>query len=153
MRKCLRFHATKLQIAHSCAGVCSVFTAENQMAAFVPEGFHNTSVRIQSTQNRLLLIQRHFRLGGQPMSRILRTTQVATATYTTGQAAARIGISRQTLQAWIAAKKLTPPEPIKVGELTVRLWSHSDVEAARECVKENRPGPRRKASAEISEDL
>lgn len=91
--------------------------------------------------------------GGQPMSRILRTTQVATATYTTGQAAARIGISRQTLQAWIAAKKLTPPEPIKVGELTVRLWSHSDVEAARECVKENRPGPRRKASAEISEDL
>lgn len=81
------------------------------------------------------------------MPRTLRTIQMATLTYTTEQAAAKIGISRQTLQTWIAARKITPPEPTKVGKLTVRLWSESDVEAARQSLNPNRPGPRRQIVA------
>ena len=76
------------------------------------------------------------------MPRILHTVQAATSTYTTEEAAAKIGVSRQTLQSWIAAKKITPPEPTKVGELIVRLWTQSDVEGARQALKPNRPGPR-----------
>ena len=83
------------------------------------------------------------------MPRILRTVQAATSTYTTEEADAEIGISRQTLQAWIAAGKITPPEFAKVGELIVRLWTQEDVEAARQALKPNRPGPRRHADHKI----
>lgn len=76
------------------------------------------------------------------MPRALWTVQIATSTYTTGEAAAKIGISRQTLQTWIAARKITSPEPINVGKLTVRLWTDSDVEAARQSLNPNRPGPK-----------
>lgn len=77
------------------------------------------------------------------MPRVLRTVQTATSTYTTAEAAAKIGISRQTLQTWIAARKLTAPEPTKVGELKVRLWSESDIERGRQFLNPRRPGPRK----------
>lgn len=80
------------------------------------------------------------------MPRMLRTVQAATSTYTTSQAAAKIGISRQTLQAWIAARKITPPEFTRIGKLAVRLWSEAEVEAARLFLNPNRPGPRRERS-------
>jgi len=44
--------------------------------------------------------------------------------YTTGEAARRVGISRQTLQTWIAAKKIEAPEPIRAN---VRLWTEADI--------------------------
>jgi excisionase family DNA binding protein len=45
--------------------------------------------------------------------------------YTTGQAAKKVGISRQTLQAWISAKKIKAPEVIK--NAGVRLWTERDI--------------------------
>lgn len=43
--------------------------------------------------------------------------------YTTGQAAAAIGVSRQTLQTWIADGKIDTPK--MVGN--TRVWSQSEV--------------------------
>jgi excisionase family DNA binding protein len=69
---------------------------------------------------------------------------MATNTYTTAEAAAKIGISRQTLQAWIADEKIRAPKAIEVGKVTVRLWSDADIEKARKFLNPNRPGPRSK---------
>jgi excisionase family DNA binding protein len=44
--------------------------------------------------------------------------------YTTGEAAEAIGVSRQTLQAWIADGKVDPPR--KVGN--TRVWSRKQVD-------------------------
>jgi excisionase family DNA binding protein len=43
--------------------------------------------------------------------------------YTTGQAAAAIGVSRQTLQTWIADGKIDAPKMIG----NTRVWSQSEV--------------------------
>jgi excisionase family DNA binding protein len=43
--------------------------------------------------------------------------------YTTGQAAAVIGVSRQTLQTWIAEGKIDAPKMIG----NTRVWSQSQV--------------------------
>jgi excisionase family DNA binding protein len=47
--------------------------------------------------------------------------------YTTEQAAEAVGISRATLQAWIKAKKITPPAPTLEGAVAKRMWSESDL--------------------------
>jgi DNA-binding transcriptional MerR regulator len=52
-------------------------------------------------------------------------------TYTTEQAAAKAGISRVTLQAWIKARKITPPQPTLDGARSKRLWTASDVSRLR----------------------
>jgi excisionase family DNA binding protein len=44
--------------------------------------------------------------------------------YTTGEAAKAIGVSRQTLQTWIADGKVNAPKLIG----TTRVWTHSQVE-------------------------
>jgi predicted DNA-binding transcriptional regulator AlpA len=46
---------------------------------------------------------------------------------TTKQAATKVGITRATLQAWIKAKKITPPKPTLEGARSKRLWSESEV--------------------------
>jgi len=45
--------------------------------------------------------------------------------YTTEQAAEAVGITRATLQAWIKAKKITPPKPTVDGAVAKRLWTES----------------------------
>jgi DNA-binding transcriptional MerR regulator len=50
---------------------------------------------------------------------------------TTKQAAAKVGITRATLQAWIRAKKVTPPKPTLDGARSKRLWSESDLARLR----------------------
>lgn len=55
--------------------------------------------------------------------------------YTTEQAAEQVGISRQTLQAWIRTKKITPPKPTLDGARSKRLWTESDLARLRK-VKE-----------------
>jgi excisionase family DNA binding protein len=52
-------------------------------------------------------------------------------TYSTGEAAKQIGISRQALQVWLRAGKIEGPKPIKVGGMTVRLWTAADIARAR----------------------
>jgi excisionase family DNA binding protein len=51
--------------------------------------------------------------------------------YATGAAAKRIGVSRQTLQAWIDRKEIPTPKLTRVGGVSVRLWTDADIERAR----------------------
>ena len=51
------------------------------------------------------------------------------------EAAQKLGISLMTLQRCIATKRITPPRLQKVGGVTVRLWSASDIERVREQMK------------------
>jgi predicted site-specific integrase-resolvase len=64
--------------------------------------------------------------------------------HTTVEAAAKIGVSRQTLQTWIAEGKIIPPKMLEVGRMTVRLWSESDIEKARRLLSPQKPGPKLK---------
>ncbi len=69
--------------------------------------------------------------------------------YTTREAAAAVGITRATLQAWIKARKVRAPKPMPVGGGTVRLWNESEVTLLRK-VKEriylkSRGRPKKKA--------
>ena len=52
-------------------------------------------------------------------------------TFTTGQAAKLIGVSRATLHAWIAGRKVLAPEPVPFGPTTVRRWTESDIARLR----------------------
>jgi excisionase family DNA binding protein len=63
-------------------------------------------------------------------------------TYTTGQAAKQIGVSRQTLQAWIAAGQIEAPEPIGAAKATLRLWTKAEIEKARSFKGTLRRGPK-----------
>jgi excisionase family DNA binding protein len=51
--------------------------------------------------------------------------------YTTEEAAEKVGISRQTLQAWIKTKKITPPQPTLDGARGKRLWTELDLAKLR----------------------
>ncbi len=56
--------------------------------------------------------------------------------YTTAEAAAAIGVSRVTLQTWIAARKLKVPQVrVRAGH-AVRLWTEGDLVRLREIKKE-----------------
>jgi excisionase family DNA binding protein len=57
------------------------------------------------------------------------------AIYTTKEAAAKVGITRATLQAWIKARKITPPKPTLDGAKAKRLWTESALRRLR-AVKE-----------------
>ncbi len=52
-------------------------------------------------------------------------------TYSTREAAEKLGISLMTLQRYIAAKKIQAPKLQRVGGVTVRLWSARDIERVR----------------------
>jgi excisionase family DNA binding protein len=52
--------------------------------------------------------------------------------YSTGDAAKAVGISRVTLQAWIAKGKITAPEAQDFGKVRVRLWTLADIARLRE---------------------
>ena len=68
--------------------------------------------------------------------------------YTTKQAAAAVGITRATLQAWIAAKNIRPPKVTVVGDVTARMWSKSDVAILRLAKQKHyRKGRGRKAKS------
>jgi excisionase family DNA binding protein len=51
--------------------------------------------------------------------------------YTTKEAAAEVGITRATLQAWIKDKKIRPPKPTLEGAKAKRVWTVSDVAKLR----------------------
>ena len=55
--------------------------------------------------------------------------------YTTGQAAAAVGVTRTTIQNWIAAKKIRAPRPTVFGNVTVRMWNEADVQKLRQAAK------------------
>ena len=51
---------------------------------------------------------------------------------TTGEAAAAVKIMRQTLQSWIAMKKIRAPKPTVFAKVTVRMWNTEDLKMLRE---------------------
>jgi len=61
---------------------------------------------------------------------------VSPKTYTTGQAADAVKITRQTLQAWIAKRKLEAPETQLRHGRAVRLWTESDLARLRKVKSE-----------------
>jgi DNA-binding transcriptional MerR regulator len=61
-------------------------------------------------------------------------------TYSTGEAAKKIGISRQTLQAWIDNDAIQTPKLEKVGRIAIRLWTDADIERARKFKGTLKPG-------------
>ena len=66
--------------------------------------------------------------------------------FTTGEAAKVVGISRVTLQAWIAAKKIRAPKRTTFGNVVVRMWSQEDVKmlrAVKETIYRKGRGPKR----------
>ena len=68
-------------------------------------------------------------------------------TFTTGQAAKQIGVSRQTLQFWIATTKIEAPALIGQGNATLRLWTKADIDRAKKFKGTLRPGPKGKKKA------
>jgi excisionase family DNA binding protein len=52
---------------------------------------------------------------------------MATKFYTTSEAAAAVGVSRQTLQTWIASGKISAPKVVG----NTRIWSESQVKELR----------------------
>jgi excisionase family DNA binding protein len=52
-------------------------------------------------------------------------------TYTTTQAAAKVGITRATLQAWIKDRKIKPPKPTLEGAKAKRIWTQADLARLR----------------------
>jgi excisionase family DNA binding protein len=63
--------------------------------------------------------------------------------YTTREVAKRAGVSRQTLQAWIAEKRIKAPAVIRAAG--VRLWTDADLAQVLKVKPRNYPrGPKRK---------
>jgi len=48
-------------------------------------------------------------------------------TYTTTEAAEAVGITRATLQDWIKKGKFVAPKLQRLGKVSVRLWTASDI--------------------------
>jgi excisionase family DNA binding protein len=70
-------------------------------------------------------------------------------TYTTAEAAAKIGVSRQTLFTWIENGQIAAPKPIKMGQRSIRFWTNGDIKQARKFKGTLKSGPqsRRKSKA------
>jgi excisionase family DNA binding protein len=52
-------------------------------------------------------------------------------TYTTSEAAKKLGVSRETLYQWLRAKKIPVPQQIQLGAKTQYLWTENDIQAAK----------------------
>jgi len=58
---------------------------------------------------------------------MVRIPRVRPKTYTTAEAAVRVGITRQTLYAWIEAKKVKAPRLLVIGRRSMRLWTEANL--------------------------
>jgi excisionase family DNA binding protein len=65
-------------------------------------------------------------------------------TYSTEAAAKKIGVSRQTLHAWIDAGKIAAPASVDLGDKrSILLWTATHIELARKFKRTVRkPGPK-----------
>jgi predicted transcriptional regulator len=53
-------------------------------------------------------------------------------TYSTREAAKKLGLTHAALSKYIKAKKIPPPEVVQIGRLKVHSWSESDIKHVRE---------------------
>jgi excisionase family DNA binding protein len=72
---------------------------------------------------------------------MIKASLMKSKTYTTAEAAAMIGVSRQTLYAWMASGQIDSPTTIQLGKRSMRLWSKADIARARKLKGTLRPGP------------
>jgi predicted DNA-binding transcriptional regulator AlpA len=63
-------------------------------------------------------------------------------TYTTAEAAEKIGVSRSALYLWIGAGLVDAPKPIKLGRRSMRLWTRADIERVKKFKGSLPRGPR-----------
>jgi predicted DNA-binding transcriptional regulator AlpA len=69
-----------------------------------------------------------------------------TKTYTTPQAAEKIGVSFPTLHRWLRDKRISP-QGVRLQGRTLWLWTDADIAKAREVKATLKPGPKPKSSA------
>jgi len=69
---------------------------------------------------------------------------MAAKTYSAGEVAAAIGVSRQTLQTWIAKRHIAAPQAVKIGGMIVRHWTKAHIEKARKFKGTLKAGRKRK---------
>ncbi len=55
--------------------------------------------------------------------------------FTTNEAAARLGVSRVTLQRYITAKRIPAPKVQNIGGGLFRLWTARDIARARKAIE------------------
>jgi excisionase family DNA binding protein len=63
---------------------------------------------------------------------------------TTGQAAEKAGITRDTIHRWIRDGLITAPEYRVIEGRATRLWTAGDVERLRKLKAQHKPGPKPK---------
>lgn len=59
-------------------------------------------------------------------------------TYTSSEAAKKLGVSRETLYQWLRAGRIPAPQQITLGKKKQYLWTEEDIEAARKAVRRAR---------------
>jgi excisionase family DNA binding protein len=59
------------------------------------------------------------------------------ASYSTSEAAKKCKVHHITLQRWVSDGKVPAPRKTRVGGVTVRLWTDSDLEWVRKYKQEN----------------
>jgi hypothetical protein len=60
--------------------------------------------------------------------------------FSTREAADKLGVALLTLQRHVSAKTVDAPALVKVGGVTVRLWTNRDIERARKVLATIKPG-------------
>lgn len=68
--------------------------------------------------------------------------------FSTAEAAKQIGVSRQTLQMWIANNLIEAPPATTFGKIAVRMWSAEDIRKAKRFKGTLKPGPKKRGSLE-----
>jgi DNA-binding transcriptional MerR regulator len=53
-------------------------------------------------------------------------------TYSSNQAAKKLGLATSTLSTYISVGKIDPPKSVTTGDITVYLWTDADIERVRE---------------------
>jgi hypothetical protein len=64
--------------------------------------------------------------------------------YSTREAAGKLGVAILTLQRHIAAKTVDAPPVKKVGGVSMRLWTARDIAKARKVLQATRPGRKKR---------
>jgi hypothetical protein len=60
--------------------------------------------------------------------------------FSTREAADKLGVALLTLQRHVSAKTVDAPALVKVGGVTVRLWTNRDIEKTRKVLATIKPG-------------
>ena len=64
--------------------------------------------------------------------------------FSTREAATKLGVTLVTLQRHVTAKTVKAPPLQKIGGVSIRLWSARDIEKAQKVLAKTRPGRKKK---------